>query len=291
MTTDTIERFEKKIVNNDGKKLYCRYWNEEQQIDSAPTRGLVFICHGAAEHCLCYTELAMYLIENGFYVFAHDHVGHGQSDGDRVHVETFDTYVNDVFQHVDGVKKNFPDNTPVFIIGHSMGGTISVLCGLERPDYFNGVILIGPALIPSPDAASPVKVFLGKIAAKILPQLCVIKLDSKGLSRDAAVVKKYDDDPLVWHHGLKARWGVSFLKAMDTIKEKQSTVEWPFLALHGDEDKLCDVEGAIKFHELAKSTDKEIKIYKGLYHQLHNELEEDKKVVFEDIKSWLMKRS
>ena len=36
-------------------------------------RGLVFICHGAAEHCLYYTEIAMYLIENGFYVFGHDH--------------------------------------------------------------------------------------------------------------------------------------------------------------------------------------------------------------------------
>lgn len=48
---------------------------------------------------------------------------------------------------------------------------------------------------------------------------------------------------------------------MDTIKEKQATIEWPFLALHGDEDKLCDVEGAIKFHELAKSTDKEIKVW------------------------------
>ncbi|XP_052086433.1 monoglyceride lipase-like [Mytilus californianus] len=291
MTTDTSERFEKKIVNNNGKKLYCRYWNEEQQADNSSTRGLVFICHGAAEHCLYYTELAMYLIENGFYVFAHDHVGHGQSEGDRVHVETFDTYVNDVFQHVDEVKKNFPDNTPIFIIGHSMGGTISVLCGLERPDYFNGVILIGPALIPSPDAASPVKIFLGKIAAKVLPQLCVIKLDSKDLSRDSAVVKKYDDDPLVWHHGLKARWGVSFLKAMDTIKEKQSTIEGPFLTLHGDEDKLCDVEGSKKFYALAKSTDKEIKVYKGHYHQLHNELEEDKKVVLEDIKNWLIKRS
>ena len=33
-----------------------------------------------------------------------------------------------------------------------------MLCGLERPEYFKGTILIGPALIPSPDAASPAKV-------------------------------------------------------------------------------------------------------------------------------------
>ena len=39
-----------------------------------------------------------------------------------------------------------------------MGGAIAVLCGMERPTYFKGVVLIAPALIASPDAISPVKV-------------------------------------------------------------------------------------------------------------------------------------
>jgi len=46
-------------------------------------------------------------------------VGHGKSEGDRVHVDNFDTYVNDVIKHVDIVKKKHPD-LPCYIIGHSM---------------------------------------------------------------------------------------------------------------------------------------------------------------------------
>lgn len=289
--TAKSDRFEKSFVNNDGKRIYCRYWNEEQHSESTSTRGLVFISHGVAEHCLWYTELAMYLIESGFYVFSHDHVGHGQSEGDRVHIDDFSKYGRDIFQHVDEIKKKFPENTPVFLIGHSMGGTIAVLCGMERPTYFTGVVLIAPALIPSPGAASPVKIFFGKIAARILPQLCVIKLDSKYVSRDQAVVKRYEDDPLVWHHGLKAKWGLCFLSSMETIQKKQGLIEWPFITLHGDEDKMCDVVGSQKLFDSAKSKDKEIKVYKGHYHQLHGELEPDKKVVLDDIRNWLMKRS
>jgi hypothetical protein len=36
-------------------------------------RALVFICHGAGEHCLWYTTVALLLKEAGCYVFGHDH--------------------------------------------------------------------------------------------------------------------------------------------------------------------------------------------------------------------------
>ena len=47
-------------------------------------------------------------------------MGHGQSEGDRVHIDDFSKYVTDIFQHVDEIKTKFPENTPVFLIGHSM---------------------------------------------------------------------------------------------------------------------------------------------------------------------------
>ncbi|KAJ8301320.1 hypothetical protein KUTeg_020307 [Tegillarca granosa] len=233
-------------------------------------KGLVFICHGAAEHCLCYNELAENIKQKGYYVFAHDHVGHGQSQGDRVHIEDFSQYTRDVFHHIEMVKKRFSDKLPVFIIGHSMGGAISIVAAMEKPKYFTSVILIGPAIVGSPEAASPMKIFLGKIIAKIFPQMPVLKLDTKAISRDPEVVKKYEDDPLAYHGGLKAslsilmfkidgRWGVALLKAMEQMEKGMESIEWSFFVLHGDQDRMCDVRGSKMLYEKAASKDKKLK--------------------------------
>lgn len=46
-------------------------------------------------------------------------VGHGRSGGDRVHINTFDTYIQDVISHVRDMKESFP-GVPCFLMGHSM---------------------------------------------------------------------------------------------------------------------------------------------------------------------------
>ena len=46
-------------------------------------------------------------------------MGHGNSEGDRVHVESFDTYVQDIVGHIEDVKKQYP-GVPSMLMGHSM---------------------------------------------------------------------------------------------------------------------------------------------------------------------------
>jgi len=46
-------------------------------------------------------------------------VGHGLSEGDRMHVSDISVYIDDIIQHVNIVKNKHP-GIPVFIIGHSM---------------------------------------------------------------------------------------------------------------------------------------------------------------------------
>ena len=48
-------------------------------------------------------------------------VGHGRSEGERVMINTFDTFIDDVFTHLDEVKKEYLD-IPVYVFGHSMVG-------------------------------------------------------------------------------------------------------------------------------------------------------------------------
>ena len=49
-------------------------------------------------------------------------------------------------------------------------------------------------------------------------------------------VKKYANDPLIWHGGMKARWANAILDAMDDIQSKTSMINTPFLVVHGDDD-------------------------------------------------------
>ncbi|ELK30590.1 Monoglyceride lipase [Myotis davidii] len=56
------------LVNADGQYLFCRYWKP-----AGPPKGLVFVSHGAGEHCGRYDELAQMLVGLQLLVFAHDH--------------------------------------------------------------------------------------------------------------------------------------------------------------------------------------------------------------------------
>ncbi|KAL8565737.1 hypothetical protein ACOMHN_018654 [Nucella lapillus] len=302
---------ESSFTNKDGKKIYCHYWCE----DLKSPRALVLINHGVAEHCLWYTCLALELKAAGFYVFAHDHVGHGQSEGDRVHVEDFHEYVRDSFQHYESVAENFPD-LPKFVIGHSMGGAVTLVSAIERPDYFDGVILIAPAVQIDPETVSPLRIFLGKIVARICPQAPVLKLDTNNTSRDPAVITKYNDDPLVYHGGLKARWGASMLHWLEWIQSNIGSLkcpfmtiwgasmlhwlEWiqsnvgslkcPFMTMHGTADKMTVPDGSRFLVEKASSADKTLKMYEGYYHQLHSEPGEDGAGVRREIVQWISDR-
>ncbi|OBS67034.1 hypothetical protein A6R68_04430 [Neotoma lepida] len=85
-------------------------------------------------------------------------VGHGQSEGERMVVSDFQVFVRDVLQHVDTIQKDYP-GVPVFLLGHSMGGAISILAAAERPTHFSGMVLISPLVLANPESASTFKLY------------------------------------------------------------------------------------------------------------------------------------
>lgn len=46
-------------------------------------------------------------------------VGHGKSEGDRAHIESFDTYVLDVVHHSEDMNARYP-GVPSMMLGHSL---------------------------------------------------------------------------------------------------------------------------------------------------------------------------
>uniref|UniRef100_A0A8C6S9K0 Monoglyceride lipase n=1 Tax=Neogobius melanostomus TaxID=47308 RepID=A0A8C6S9K0_9GOBI len=237
------------IVNADGLHLFCRYWEP-----SGPPRALVFVIHGAGEHVGPYDEVAQRLKELQLLVFAHDHVGHGQSEGERMNIKDFQIYVRDVLQHVDLMKNRHP-GIPIFLVGHSMGGAISILTACERPSEFKGVVLIAPMCNP-----------------------CVVQVEA------------YDSDELVYHGGMRVSFGIQLMGAVSRIEREVPNMHWPFYLLHGDADKLCDIRGSHMMYEGAPSSDKRLKVYEGGYHALHHDLPEVAENVLKEVSAWISER-
>ena len=52
---------------------------------------------------------------------------------------------------------------------------------------------------------------------------------------------------------------------MEFIEDKFTAVEYPFLIMHGEQDKICSVEGSQAMHDQAKSSDKTIKVTAASY--------------------------
>ncbi len=73
-------------------------------------------------------------------------------------------------------------------------------------------------------------------------------------------MKKYEDDPLVWHGGMKAKLSVCCLKAFEHIKSKMADIHIPYLTVHGSDDKITDVSGAKNLQENAASSDKTLTV-------------------------------
>ncbi len=247
------------------------------------TKAAIIIVHGLKDHSDRYAEAARKFSQNGYAVYAYDLRGHADSEGRRVWVDSFDQYIADLEKFYDFVIKSEP-NKPVFIFGHSMGGAIVTEFALKNSHPVAGLILSAPALKVGEDI-NGFLIGTTKVLGSVFPTMAVLKLDDEAFSKDPKVVQELKNDPLVYHGKGPARTAKELLKAIARIQEKMPDVTVPFITLHGDQDKLTNPEGSRELFQKAKSIDKTIKIYPGLYHDLLHEPEKDK--VYADILAWL----
>jgi len=270
------------IEGVDGTTLFCRHWLPQ----AAATRVAV-IAHGLAEHSGRYEYLAGRLAASGFTVYALDHRGHGQSPGRRANIQRFDRVVEDLQALVARAAKDNP-GLPLTLIGHSMGGAIALACALRHPAAIRNLVLSGPALSAGKQVPA-LQLIMVRLLSAILPNVGALTLPADAISRNPAVVRAYEQDPLVYRGAIPARTMAELLKAMQAFPETVDALRMPVLVLHGTADRLVPLGPVEPVLKRLGSADKTVHRYEGLYHEVFNEPERDR--VIGDMLAWLDARA
>ncbi len=267
-----------RFKTTDGLRMFAQWWTPV----GGPSKAAIIMVHGLKDHSRRYADAAQKLTKNNYSVYAFDLRGHGDSEGQRVWVESFDDYVNDLQTFYDIVQKKEP-NKPIFLFGHSMGGAIVTLFSLRHSRPVAGMVLSGPAL--KLDVSSFTTGSTKYLVAPLMPTLAVLSLDESNFSRDPKVVEAINNDPLIYHDAGPAHTAKELFKAVEKIQEEMVKIDTPFLTMHGQEDKLTMYEGSTDLFQISKAKGKALKLYQAAYHDLLHEPEKDK--VFNDMLAWL----
>lgn len=276
MTTDTtLSTF----VAADGDNVAIQDWPLEQ---GSRLRGVVILVHGLGEHAGRYDHVARQLNDWGFAVRGYDQYGHGESGGPRGGLPTDNRLLDDLADVVDSTRARMDPQTPLILLGHSMGGLVvgRFVSLAMRP--VEALIMSSPALDPGLSAVQKVLV---SVLPKIAPNLRVGNgLDASLISHDPAVVASYQSDRLV-HDRISGRL------ARFIAQEGAATValapRWkvPTLLIYAGSDKLVNPAGSRAFAAAAPQALVSAHCFESLYHEIFNELKAEP--VFAELKRWL----
>lgn len=247
-------------------------------------RGAVVLIHGIGEHSARYEAFAGDLVEAGYAVCSLDHRGHGKSEGKRCQVSRFDEYIDDVATYEAMVRKKYPAPLPLFLLGHSLGGLITLRYATRDNPAVTGIVVSGAAAA-KPVSVNGATVAIGKVLSVIAPDVPVVPLPLEKISRDPEVVREYEADELVYHGKIKARLAAETLGCMEVTAKALPDLTDPILILHGSDDEVTPADGSRMIDATVGSSDKTMIIYDGLWHEIFNEPERDR--VIGDVVAWL----
>ena len=288
------------------------FYVSHYSVDTKP-RAILQILHGMAEHQRRYHDFINYLNNQGISVFIHDHLGHG----DRVNEtdikgffaehDGWNAAVNDAKSVSEVIKNLYPD-TPLTLLGHSMGSYIG-LALIELFNFYDSCILSGSSkpskillllqkiLLNSEVKKNGLKGYSKKIDKLIFggfnKQIKGARTPHDWLSHDQNSVQDYLDDPLCGFMVTNSLWldlaiGMESIYATKAIQAISN--ELPILLLAGANDPVGNNgKGPSQIYKLLHKLEKnvELKLFEDMRHEALNELNNSK--VYDHIYTYIMK--
>ena len=248
--------------------------------------GTVVLVHGLGEHAGRYGEVAAHLHQWGFAVRAYDHQGHGQSEGPRGDLLRPGSLQADLCRVIDDTRQR-PAlvDTPLILLGHSMGGLVVARTLAEQLRSVDAAVLSSPAFGAFPN-------FFQKILLSTLPRVVPHLRVDNGLkvefvSRDPDVVKAYKADALV-HRRISVGLAAWILENGE--KTLHDAAKWPIptLLMYAGQDKLVNAQASADFAHAAPQAVVQAQCFEAMYHEIFNDLYRAQ--VFAALKRWLLAR-
>ncbi|CCH31058.1 alpha/beta fold hydrolase [Actinosynnema sp. NPDC047251] len=238
-----------------------------QWVPVDPHAAVVFF-HGLGEHIGSYEPLAAALNATGFAFWAHDHAGHGRSEGERVLVESVDDLLDDAETLLDLARARHP-GLPVVLAGHSLGATVAALLTAERllgtGKAPAALVLTGASLLPE---ASPLEALL---ASGVDPW--DLRKDPGEMTRHTGYAEQLRNDPLTWQGGLRRETLRALTEAAPRTHAAVPKLDLPVLLLHGAEDDLAPATSAARAADVLP--DARLAVFPEDRHNILNEIDRD----------------
>lgn len=264
------------LVADDGTSLFYREWPIE-----AP-RASLHIVHGLGEHSGRYRHVAECLNAIGISVRAHDHRGHGRSEGARGALRTLPDLLTDlklVFDDFTRQQAALP-----FLLGHSLGGLVAADFVTGGHGVVRGLVLSSPAFGIRMSAGQRM---LLAVSSRLAPSLAIPNgLNVAAISHDPAVVAAYRADPLN-HPTVTPRLVRFMLDAINHVQVHAHQCTAATLLLVAGSDRLVAPAACRDFFQRLPDGDRMLRWYDEAYHEIFNETPELRSRVLSDLSVWL----
>jgi alpha-beta hydrolase superfamily lysophospholipase len=233
---------------------------------------------GLGEHTGRYVHVGDFFQNAGFNVIGVDVRGQGRSGGTPGYVEHYEQFLEDLRAGIHIVKA-----FPLFVLGHSFGGQLALALAARNEANIAGYLASGPWLaLTHPPATWLVR--LGSLMNIVYPK-CRFPT---GIERNQNSSDEAHLDSLVdldFNHGfITARTFFEILaEARRLLANPRANA--PVLIAQGRPDPVTSVEASSEFYQRLQAPAKELVIYDGFLHELHNE--KGRARVFEDYLAWI----
>lgn len=236
-----------------------------------PVRGSILLTTGFSEHVGRYENVCHVWRDAGYLIGAWDWRGQGRSQGRRGYVERFDDYVSDLLAIADHFSAHPHWKHPV-AFGHSMGALITIHAALRAQGRFAALALTSPFLA----LALPAPKWKQALARRIT-EWWPTWSESTGITGDMVTreplhARAIDDDPLRIRK-MTVRLFVESERAQEQALARAAELRLPIYCRAAEIDKVSSLDATRRFMASVSSSDKQLEIALGQYHELHQEPE------------------